>query len=84
MLDEQRFLCRPGLMQGGPGVWSRLRRSGSRKERDDWQMGQLILGRVQNGVQGGDGCGQCEKIAHRLEGRGQNSVPECICPCRCP
>lgn len=50
-------------------------------EGGDWWMGQLVLGCVQDGVQCGDGAGQCGKTAHMLEGRGQYPVPEGLWPC---
>lgn len=77
-------LCTLGQVQGGSGVWARLRRSGSRMEGGDWWMGQLVLGYVQDGVQCGDGPGQCGKTAHMLEGWVQYPVLEGLWPCRCP
>lgn len=53
-------------------------------EGGDWWMEQLVLGYVQDGVQCGDGPGQCGKTAHRLERRGLCPVPEGLWPCRCP
>lgn len=35
VMGEQGSICTPGRVQGGSGVWGRLRRGGSRMEGHD-------------------------------------------------
>lgn len=88
VMGEQGSVCTSGQVQEGSGVWGLGQaEKGWKQDGVGWladgTTGPWVLG-VQDGVQCGDGPGQCGTTAHMLEGRGQYPVPEGLWLCRCP